>query len=298
MARGFYETFGEDVTNELVEWFNSVEPRLTPDAGPGITPTLPRRVTAALVACATLAILVATLRPAGTTLANGWSVSLDSGEAVKNLLLFIPLGAALALAGIRPLRAIAIGAGLSLTVEFLQQWIPARNPNVGDLLCNTLSTAIGAGLVRSAPRWLTVPPRRAAWQSLATALAAATLWLGTGWLLAHPGVKTPFTLEHLGDLPHTIGQGWSMIFFFEHAPAWLTRLLDATWIGGWLLGVGYWGRRHPATGAALIVAITTLGAAPALVGLLPTPVREWLGAVAGFALGLWATRRFGALSVD
>jgi hypothetical protein len=25
MARGFYETLGEDVTNELVEWFNSVD---------------------------------------------------------------------------------------------------------------------------------------------------------------------------------------------------------------------------------------------------------------------------------
>jgi len=25
MARGFYETFGEDVTNELVNWFNSVD---------------------------------------------------------------------------------------------------------------------------------------------------------------------------------------------------------------------------------------------------------------------------------
>ena len=264
-------------------------------------PTLPRRVSAALVAVSTLAILVATLRPAGTTLASGWSLSQDSGETAQNLLLFIPLGAALVLAGIRPLRAIAIGAGLSFTVEFLQQWIPGRDPNVDDILCNTISTAIGAGLVRSAPRWLTVPPRRAAWQSLATALAAAALWLGTGWLLAHPGVKTPFTLEHPGDLPHTIGQGWSMIFP-EPSPTWLTRLLDATWIGGWLLGVGYWGRRHPATGAALIVAITTLGAAPPLLGLLTTPVREWLGAVAGFALGLWVARRSpihgGALSLD
>jgi hypothetical protein len=25
MARGFYETFGEDVTKELVDWFNSVD---------------------------------------------------------------------------------------------------------------------------------------------------------------------------------------------------------------------------------------------------------------------------------
>ncbi len=25
MARGFYETFGEDVTNELVDWFNAVD---------------------------------------------------------------------------------------------------------------------------------------------------------------------------------------------------------------------------------------------------------------------------------
>jgi len=82
------------------------------------------------VALSTLGILIATLHSAGTVLPPGWSFTLTSGDAalaelIENLLLFIPLGASLVLAGVRLSRAIAIGAALSFSVEFLQQWIRA-----------------------------------------------------------------------------------------------------------------------------------------------------------------------------
>ena len=140
------------------------------------------------VALSTLGILIATLHSAGTELPPGWSLTLTSGdtalaELIQNLLLFIPLGVSLVMAGVRPLRAVAIGAGLSMTVEFLQQWIPGRDPSLGDIICNANSTAIGVALVVFAPRWLWPIGRRAAWQALATAGLAVLVWLGTGAVL-------------------------------------------------------------------------------------------------------------------
>src|SRR5207237_8101785 len=94
----------------------------------------------AAVALSTLGILIATLHTAGTELPAGWSLTVTSGpaalaELIQNLLLFIPLGASLVLAGVRPLRAIALGAGLSLTLELLQQWFPRRKPSHRGAIC-------------------------------------------------------------------------------------------------------------------------------------------------------------------
>ena len=67
-----------------------------------------------------------------------------------NIVVFVPLGAALALAldGLstrrRLLLATLIGAGLSLSIELLQATIPSRVTAVDDLLLNTIGTAIGA----------------------------------------------------------------------------------------------------------------------------------------------------------
>src|SRR5882762_11083197 len=115
------------------------------------------------VAVSVLAILVATLHAGGTKIAPGWSFSITSGDAalaelIQNLLLFIPLGLSLTLAGVRPLRVVAIGALLSFAVEFTQQWIPGRDPSVGDIVCNSISTALGVLLVVTAPLWLWAPP--------------------------------------------------------------------------------------------------------------------------------------------
>src|ERR1043165_6423993 len=112
--------------------------------------------------------------PSGSS-THGWSFSLASGDAavgeiIQNILLFIPLGISLTLAGVRPLVAIALGAALSFSVEFSQQWIPGRDPSVGDILNNTISTALGVALTRTAPRWLLASPARSAWHALGAAL--------------------------------------------------------------------------------------------------------------------------------
>ncbi|MGU3646371.1 VanZ family protein [Microbacterium sp. C23T] len=66
-------------------------------------------------------------------------------DQILNTLLFVPLGAALALLLPRRLWWVAIGGGLALsaTVEYLQASIPGRVPDVDDVLWNTVGTTIG-----------------------------------------------------------------------------------------------------------------------------------------------------------
>jgi VanZ like protein len=365
------------------------------------------------VALALAAILTATLRPAGTYF-PGWSFALIQGDegisgVVQNILLFIPFGVALALgrSSTAAVRLVALGTVLSFCVEFAQQWIPGRDPSVSDLLFNTLGTAAGVAITRTAPSWLTPPPARAAWLSLATGFLASVIWLCTGWLLrpmlpaadaieswtpdlgAHmdlyagrvlsvtgrlghaeplrivvvagppttriaplldvddgpwpagtivavdrtdlmlrirsrsmyweldrPDLRAREALARVapGDtvtvtawtdgrtfclaldtrrwcgLGHTMGDAWKLIFYPEHFPAAALALLNALWIAGWCLGVGWWGRRHAATGTALAVVAAALLVGPWLVGLLATPVGEMGGAVAGIGVG-WLVRR-------
>src|SRR6266550_1216157 len=357
-----------------------------------------KRIAWAVVALSTLAILAATLHSQGGALAPGWSFSITSGDA--------------ALAGVRPRRAIALGALLSFAVEFAQQWIPGRDPSTGDILCNSISTALGVALVRFAPHWLTTAPRRSAWQALATAVVAVLTWIGTGAVLrqsfppppyhtvnapafdywaqyhgavlwsnfvgplsvravapAHPpdrssplvGVldsravevfilsmdghdlsllyrmpatnwklETPdlrwrgafaaiapgdtFTAaaaasadgkqiclglngeKHCG-FGYTVGDGWKLIFYPERWPGGLLTAINALWIAGCVVGVGFWAARtsggegaakKAAAMARVAVGIVLVGLVfvPYFMGMKGTSLWEWIGALGGIEAGL------------
>jgi len=150
-------------------------------------------------------ILFFTLRHGDSDVTRGWSYSLTSGDAalaelIQNLILFIPLGVSLTLARIWPARVVAIGALLSFTVEFLQQYIPGRDPSVGDIVSNTISTALGVFLVVAAPIWLWAPPRHSAWQARLAALIAVLVWYGTGAMLQQIFPPLPYHLVTTPDL--------------------------------------------------------------------------------------------------
>lgn len=70
-------------------------------------------------------------------------------ERALNLVLFVPLGATLALLFSRRLWPLAIVAGLAISfgVEVAQTSIPGRVPDPHDVLWNTLGAAAGAVLV-------------------------------------------------------------------------------------------------------------------------------------------------------
>lgn len=65
---------------------------------------------------------------------------------VINLLLLAPLGALLALRGLRVRLGVAIvsGVGFSLVIELLQLLHPERGTNVDDLILNSIGVVVGA----------------------------------------------------------------------------------------------------------------------------------------------------------
>jgi hypothetical protein len=141
-----------------------------------------RRLGAALASVGLLAILVLTLYPnprqAGVAdytplmcLVCGES---GGADVALNLLLFMPLGAGLALLGWSWGTVVAVCALLSLGVETLQFAAPTgRDASLSDLLTNTTSGALGAALARQANRLLAPEPLLARRLSL----AAAAGWL-------------------------------------------------------------------------------------------------------------------------
>ena len=92
------------------------------------------------------------------------------------------------------------------------------------------------------------------------------------------------------NLGFTSGAGWSVLIYPESFRAWLRSFLDATWVWGILLPVGFFATSRPTqAGAALLVALGLL-VIPGMVGLRATPVWEWAGAALGIATGFWGRR--------
>jgi len=104
-------------------------------------------------------------------------------DGVLNAALFLPLGAALSVAGSRPWRTIALGALLSCGVETAQFVIPGRDPSLSDVLFNTLGSALGVALAHYVPAVWRPTPRRAGLLSIAGALGAVAVLTLTGVLL-------------------------------------------------------------------------------------------------------------------
>jgi len=103
---------------------------------------------------------------------------------------------------------------------------------------------------------------------------------------ARGGLCLALDAQRWCDRAYTLTDGWRLIFDLEHAPRWLLHVLDAAWLGGLLVPVGFWTRRHAASAAALVVGCGSLFAAPALTGLGPTRLPGLIGALAGIGLGL------------
>lgn len=184
------------------------------------TPSLFTRVAAycapPLIGISLLLVLVATLYPytvsldrvrslgtLGAVFANFLSRTSGYDDMSDNVLLFIPLGFGLAsLAPMRRVRAwwlwaALICAGLSLTVETLQVFLPTRAPTALDVVTNTLGGAAGLLGFIVVGR-LCATPRRFA---IVAALAAGALLVFSG-LLQRTARLTNWDrgfVAHLGD---------------------------------------------------------------------------------------------------
>jgi VanZ family protein len=94
-----------------------------------------------------LIILVLTLNPFYLALPDQIAFTLQSSldNFIANILLFLPVGFLYRLATARR-GAFWLGAGISLSIETLQLFIPARTSSVMDVLANALGTGLGAGI--------------------------------------------------------------------------------------------------------------------------------------------------------
>jgi hypothetical protein len=138
-----------------------------------------RPLGAIVLVLAVLAIGVATLAPGeidttATPLTCLVCGSEGGADVARNILLFLPFGAALALLGVRLRVATLLALALTLAVESAQLWlVPGRDPTLSDVLSNTLGGLLGFLLVAGAPLWLR--PTRT--QARRLAAAGTLLWL-------------------------------------------------------------------------------------------------------------------------
>jgi VanZ family protein len=217
---------------------------------------------------------------------------LTSFDLVANLLGYLPFGALAFGAGVRSGRrawvavamATALGAGLSLSMELMQNFLPRRVPSNIDLALNTLGTIFGAllgllvhrcGLVT---RWQALRERWFIDRS-AGGLALLVLW--------------PLGLLFPTPVPLGLGQ------VLERARGALSDLLDgsllAPWVEPWLIGEP---RAEPVLPVAEVATVALGLLAPCLLAFAVSR-RGWrrLVLVAGaVAFGLLATTLSTALN--
>ena len=132
-------------------------------------------------------------------------------DAISNVALFVPLGAALSLWRVRTGRALLMGTGLSLLVEILQYvgLPPGRTPALADVVTNSTGALLGAAIVASRAALL-YPRARAARVLLAFwTLATSTVLMVSSWLFSpvtrSVGASSPVSAS---SLPFVPGYGW------------------------------------------------------------------------------------------
>jgi hypothetical protein len=116
----------------------------------------------------------------------------DAGlDALNNVLLFLPFGAAAAAAGWRRRTAVLFAAIAATAIESIQfTMLTGRYASAGDVCFNTAGALAGWVLVTTRRAWFAPAPRGAAGGAIGAAVVFVAIAAGTGWLLA-PRVPDP-----------------------------------------------------------------------------------------------------------
>jgi hypothetical protein len=161
---------------------------------------------AALTLAAVLGIILAlTLWPsphAGETLPITcfYCSERATADAIANVILFAPLGVALAWMWPALRRPWSVGLGLSLAIELLQLVvIPGRDPSIGDVVTNSLGAQLGWSLYHYVAREQARPPRAA------TAYLAGSAFAGLVALVAWLFGPSPTNYPYFGQWTPTLG---------------------------------------------------------------------------------------------
>lgn len=175
-----------------------------------------------------------TLAPSGggTLGISPWCLTCgDRGLAdlLLNVLLFVPLGAAIAARGASAQRALLLGLAFAAGIELLQLVIPGRAPTARDVITNGFGAWLGARALLAARDW-TIGPRHALRRLTFVVLALGAIFAGLHWL------DTPAQLRsfHWTQWRPLLGK----------APRWPGQLVDVS-IGDMRLAEGRLPPTHP-----------------------------------------------------
>jgi len=165
----------------------------------------PRWKTALPVAAAFL-IVALTLVPMGDLPpARGLSFEFDTwrglADVLANVVLFLSLGVALAMASPRSAFIVAACAVYSLSIEVIQLAVPGRYSSLSDIIFNTLGAAAGVLIVRTRARWLHGGAETATLLGTAGLAVALAITLGGGYLL-QPDIRAEAILYGQWMPPH------------------------------------------------------------------------------------------------
>jgi len=136
---------------------------------------------------------------------RGWCGDSLVADFVRNIILFLPVGFGLRLAGVRTSRAILFGTCLSAAVELLQlRVIVGRDASVLDWISNTVGTVVGTLIAIHSTSLIRPRPRTAA----TLTIAALALWVGIlllgAWGIQPAPSSDPYwgqRAPQLGDFP-------------------------------------------------------------------------------------------------
>jgi VanZ family protein len=160
-----------------------------------------------IAAAAALFIAYETLLPSDDFVQNPrWCIVCGYFGGVSfilNVVLFVPFGFGLRLAGLRRNRTIAAGFLTSLAIELLQfRIIPGRESGISDLISNTLGAIIGAALAAVWRTWLFPDPRMASRLTRVGALAWLAILGATAWALQPSSPAAPLRAFWIPELEH------------------------------------------------------------------------------------------------
>lgn len=162
-----------------------------------------------LAAVTAVAVLLLTLWPMPeeqrrSSLTPLWCLvcgDIGTQDVLQNVLMLLPFGLGLALAGVRARTAVVAGFALSFFVEMMQYGVVAgRDASLSDLVTNTAGTALGAWLAGRVDTLLR--PARAQAAALARGALAAwlALWLVAAWLLGLSPGPAPWRVDVQPDI--------------------------------------------------------------------------------------------------
>jgi hypothetical protein len=125
-----------------------------------------------------------------------------ASDVLLNVILYVPIGVAVALCGWRRPVFLLAPLLLSVSIECAQRWIPGRDPSLGDVVFNTLGAACGMLVVRSSRLWLCPPGRVRLVLAAAAGAAALVVLAATGFLLEPAFPRTAYWVQWTPDLGH------------------------------------------------------------------------------------------------